>query len=319
MLLKELSNIKEKNSQEILLHLQRKNIFNKNTSFFEELKAENRSKSIERNDNKEILPPSRMKQFINNSFISKNNNNHQNLSSNISKETKEITIINTPKFTEMNISKENNIYKYGKNISCNSQFSFSDKDDINEKSVNYLNYNLHENIERSKCKKEEISHIYLPRKYKDDEEYKSNLYKYLKADNRKNNMRERGNKTKILMDIKNNYDNISKKRKSFSVKKRELNKIVFFDKNIESSFNLFKDDNIGIEKGWQLPIIYQKYDNDIDSDEEQINNGKEKMMYDLRIAIIKWSHNKKICYNYRYLDKPIIHEKEVVKKYSISL
>ena len=318
MLLKELTNIKDKNSQEILLYLQRKNIINKNTPFFEELKPKNRSKNKE-NDNKEILPPSRMKQFINNSFITKNNNNHQNLSSNISKETKELTIINTPKFTKMNISKENNIYKYGKNISCNSHFSFSEKDDINEKSVNYLNYNLHENIETTKCKKEEIRHIYLPKKYKDDEEYKSNLYKYLKADNKKNNMRERGNKTKILKDIKNNYDNISKKRKSFSVKKRELNKIVFFDKNIESSFNLYKDDNIGIEKGWQLPIIYQKYDNDIDSDEEQINKGKEKMLYDLRIAIIKWSHNKKICYNYRYLDKPIIHENEVVKKYSISL
>ena len=66
MLLKELTNIKDKNSQEILLYLQRKNIINKNTPFFEELKPKNRSKNKE-NDNKEILPPSRMKQFINNS------------------------------------------------------------------------------------------------------------------------------------------------------------------------------------------------------------------------------------------------------------
>ena len=313
MLKKEIYNIKDKNSQEILLHLQRKSILNKNTSFLEEFKTENKRKFIKINENNEFLPPTRMKQFINNSFISKSNNK-QYLSSSISKETKDITISNnTPKFNEKNSPKENDIYKDNINKECYSQFSFSEKIN-NNKPVNYLNYHLHENLERDKCNKEEIRHLYLPKKYKDDEKYKSNLYKYLKDDNRSNIIRERGNKTKSF-EIENN--NICKKRKFLSVKKKDTNKIIFFNNNVESKFNLFKDDNIGIEKSWQLPIIYQKYDNDVDSDEEQINKGEEKMMYDLRLAIIKWSQNKNICFNYRYLDRPIFTEN--IKRYSISV
>ena len=101
------------------------------------------------------------------------------------------------------------------------------------------------------------------------------------------------------------------------MRKKYLNKIIFFDKNKEYIFNLFKDDDIGIDKKWQMPLINQKYDNDIDSDEEQIENGKAKMLYDLRLAIIKWSQNKKVCYNYRYLDCPIIAGH--IKRYSSSV
>ena len=301
MLQKEIYNIKNKNSQEILLHLQRKNIL-KNHILFEECqqKTENKNQIIKDDANNENIPPTRMKQYLNKSY------KNQNFSSSIiSKETNEITMKTTPKFEEIKSNIQNVINNKIININ-NSQYSFSKKS--GNSSVNYLNFNLHENLEKSKFNKNEIYHLYLPKKYKDDEKYKSNLYKYLKEKHYKNNiMRNRGNKTKTL-NIGKNFSKINKKKKINSMRKKYLNKIIFFDKNKECIFNLFKDDDIGIDKKWQMPLINQKYDNDIDSDEEQIENGKAKMLYDLRLAIIKWSQNKKVCYNYSYLHFPIYSE-----------
>ena len=217
----------------------------------------------------------------------------------------------TPKLEEIKSNIQNVINNEIININ-NSQYSFSKKS--GNSSVNYLNFNLHENLEKSKFNKNEIYYLYLPKKYKDDEQYKSNLYKYLKEKHYKNNiMRNRGNKTKTL-NIGKNFSKINKKKKINSMRKKYLNKIIFFDKNKECIFNLFKDDDIGIDKKWQMPLINQKYDNDIDSDEEQIENGKAKMLYDLRFAIIKWSQNKKVCYNYRYLHFPIYAEHKNIYK-----
>ena len=302
---KHIYNIKDKNSQEILLHLQRNML--KNHIFFEQFqqKADNKVQFTEKDVNDENLPPTRMKPYLNKSYISKSKN--QKFSSSIiSKESNELIKKNTtPRFEQIESNIKNDINNKNINIT-NSQFSFSEKS--GNSSINYLNYNLHENLEKSKYNKSEIYHLYLPKKYKDDEQYKSNLYKYLKEKFYKNNvMRDRGNKTKIL-EINNNFSKIDKKKKANSVRKKCLNKIIFYDKNNEYEFNLFKDDDIGIDKKWQMPLINQKYDNDIDSDEEQIENGKAKMLYDLRLAIIKWSQNKKVCYNYRYLHFPIYAE-----------
>ena len=292
---KEIYNIKDKNSQEILLYLQRKNMKKKNI-FSEQYTSKIGQKYID--DKNENLPPTRMKQFINKSFIS-SNNNQKIYSNSISKDTKEITANNkTPYFKQTQSPVKINI-----NFN-NSQLSFSEQNNINNKSINYLDFHLHENLDKNANNNEDICHIYLPKKYKDDEEYKANLYKYLKVENKNNVFRRRGNKTKIIH-LDKNLSNFNKKKKLFSVKKRDINKISFFDNNVECSFNLFKDDNIGIDKEWQLPIIYHNYDNDVDSDEEQINKGKAKMIYDLKIAIIKWSRNKNICYNYKYLNTPI--------------
>ena len=200
----------------------------------------------------------------------------------------------------------------------NSQFSFSNKENTNDNSFNYLDFHLHEKL----YKNDEISHLYLPIKYKNDEEYKSNLYRYLKAETLNNKIMECGNKTQVLEKNEiNNFDKISKKKKilPFSVRKKDNKKIIFFQNNKdEIEFNLYRDDIIGVDHDWQLPIIYHNYDNDIESDEEQINKGKDKMMYDLRLGIIKWSQNKKLCYNYKYLSGLIELENENAKNYSCS-
>ena len=316
MTTKEILNVKDKDSQEILLYLQRKNIKNKNI-FLEEIfpNSQNKNKIEENNEN---LPPTRMKHFLTNSFVPANNNKAI-ASKTISLETKELidkTI--TPKFNQTQSSTKVNIETFHKTNILNSQFSFSEKEnDINNKSVNYLDFHLHENIEAVKYKNNYICHLYLPKKYKDDEKYKYNLYRFLKVENRKNNaLRERGNKTKIL-EVKQNFDKIDKIKKNISVKKRDINKVIFFDKYNEFSFNLYKDEYIGIDKEWQLPVLYHHFDNDVDSDEEQINKGKDKMIYDLKIAIIKWSQNKKVCFNYRHVEA--VSNDEHFKRYCESV
>ena len=295
---KEIYNAKDKNSQEILLYLQTKN-FKKGKSFNVEHNSKLENKNLHIVENNESLPPTRMKQFINNNLIFLSKNKSNTLSKNISEETKELTTKGiTPKFNrnqssiKINLSKKEN----------NSQFSFSNKENINDNSFNYLDFHLHEKL----FKNDEISHLYLPIKYKNDEEYKSNLYRYLKAETLNNKIMEWGNKTQVLEKNEiNNFDKISKKKKilPFSVRKKDNKKIKFFQNNKdEIEFNLYRDDIIGVVHDWQLPIIYQNYDNDIESDEEQINKGKDKMMYDLRLGIINWSQNKKLCYNYKYLN-----------------
>ena len=310
---KELYNAKDKNSQEILLYLQTKN-FKKGKSFYEAHNSKLENGKIHIVESNENLPPTRMKQFINNNLIFLSKNKSNILSKNISEETKELTTKGiTPKFNQTQSSIKINLSKKENN----SQFSFSNKENINDNSFNYLDFHLHEKL----YKNDEISHLYLPIKYKNDEEYKANLYKYLKAENRKNKIMH-GNKTQVLEKNKiNNFGKMCKNRKILpaSVRKKDNKKIRFFRNNsTEIEFNLYRDDVIGVEHEWQLPIAYHNYDNDIESDEEQINKGKDKMMYDLRLGIIKWSQNKKLCYNYKYVNGIIDNENEIIKNYSKS-
>ena len=189
---KELYNAKDKNSQEILLYLQTKN-FKKGKSFYEAHNPKLENGKIHIVESNENLPPTRMKQFINNNLIFLSKNKSNILSKNISEETKELTTKGiTPKFNQTQSSIKINLSKKENN----SQFSFSNKENINDNSFN-----------------DEISHLYLPIKYKNDEEYKANLYKYLKAENRKNKIMH-GNKTQVLEKNKiNNFGKMWKNRK----------------------------------------------------------------------------------------------------------
>ena len=199
---KEIYNIKDKSSQEILLYLQRKNWKKKNI-FSEEYTSKTGKKYID--DKNENLPPTRMKQYINKTFIS-SNNNKKVYSNSFSKDTKEITANNkTPYFKR---TQSPNTIKINFN---NSQLSFSEQDNITNKSINYLDFHLHQNLDKNvNNNNEDICHIYLPKKYKDDEKYKANLYKYLKVENKSNVLRERGNKTKIIQCV-HNLSNFNKK------------------------------------------------------------------------------------------------------------
>ena len=141
---KEKYNINDKNSQEILLYLQRKNI-KKKPLYSEEYSSKQENKLF-LNKKNENLPPTRMMQFINNkSFISPNNN-QKIVQKSISEETKELTTtIITPSFKQIRSPSKLNGKQNNSKLSPKTE---NDIDNVNNKSINYLDFHLHENLER---------------------------------------------------------------------------------------------------------------------------------------------------------------------------
>ena len=316
---REIYDIKDKNSQEILLYLQKKNFKNRGSYFHSDYRKKKLCSKLSTEEKYDDLPKTRMNQFLNKTFYGFEGN--KLISKSISRNTDEKTpITTTPQFT-LDISKVQ--IQINKN---NSQFSFSneinEENGNNSNSLNYLDFNLHQNIDNSIPEKtsdiENLCHIYLPKKYKDDEEYKSRLYKYLKCETENNYPYRtlKGLKTKLLSP-KNTSFKLKKRKKLYSVKKKVTNKITFFKGKKEKKFKVFTDDSIGIDKNWQLNGFYKNYDNDVESDDNQVERGRDKMIYDLKIGIVRWSQNKKNCYNYRYIDYPV--EVEKVKRFSVSV
>lgn len=317
----EISNIRDKNSQEILLYLQKKDL-EKNKKYLDcDYRKKFSNKKFTEDNYTDNLPKSRMNQIINKSFFSYEGK--KSPSKCLSNETKEQTpITSTPKFIK-DKSPISIIFNKNRN---NSQFSFSNENNANEDnpsedSLNYLDFNLHENIDISSKKtsfnEDNLNHKYLPRKYKDNEEYKSWLYKYLKCETEKNySYQINGIKTKNISP-KKELSQIPRRKKVYSVKKKNINKIIFFDNNEEKEFNLYKDANIGIDKKWQLNSLYKNFDNDVETDDEQIDNAKNKMLHDLKIGIVRWSQNKNNCYNYKLMDSRA--EIDCIKRFSISV
>jgi hypothetical protein len=327
---REIFNIRDKNSQEILLYLQKKDIEKNNKYLSSDYRKQFSHKIQMKDNNTENLPKTRMKQFMNKSFFTYEGKKSPSKSQ--SYDTNERTpIISTPKFIKE--KSQISITILNKNRD-NSQFSFSNENTINDNdtsnksdSLNYLDFNLHENI--NKISKENntsfiednLYHMYLPKKYKDDEEYKSRLFKYLKCETEKLYTHAiTGIKTKVINPSNNSnlhLCNVSKVKKIYSEKKKDTNKITFFDNDEERGFDLYKDDNIGIDKDWQLCEFYKNYDNDVESDEEQIEKGKNKMLKDLKMGIVRWSQNKNYCHNYKRLKSPV--ESESIKRFSASV
>jgi len=238
---KEIFNIKDKNSQEILLYLQKKDLEKNNN--YKYLNSDYRKKlphkkSIEES-NTENFPKTKMNQFLNKTFFTYEGvKSPTKTTKSFSNDTNEQTpIISTPQFIKNKLPIS---ITFKKNQS-NSQFSFSNENNNNTidkvdtpDTLNYLDFHLHENInissknKNSTLNEDNLCHIYLPKKYKDDEEYKSRLYKYLKYETEKNYPYPlNGIKTKNISP-KNYLSKIPKRKRLISVRKKDMNKIIFF-------------------------------------------------------------------------------------------
>ena len=248
---REINDIKNKNSKEILLYLQKKDLEKNNKYLSNEYRKKFINKKFVEDNNEENLPKTRMKQFLNKSFFEYEG---KSPSKSLTNETKGYTpIISTPEFILNNSPIQIEINQN------NSQFSFSKENnndnDNEEDSLNYLDFHLHLNINKS-SKDNNHYHVYLPKKYKDDEDYKSRLYKYLKCETERNpSYHLFGIKTKKISP-KRNLSKINKVKKLYSVKKKDMNKIIFFGNNEEKVFDFYRDENIGIDKNWQISKLY---------------------------------------------------------------
>ena len=318
---KEIIDIKNKNSQEILLYLQKKEIKKNNKYLFSDFRKKFPDESIEEENNgNNNLPKTRMKQFLNKSFFTYDGK--KTPSKSLSNDTNEQTpTISTPKFNK----EDNSPIQINENKKY-SQFSFSNENNENEvnnpDSLNYLDFHLQENIDKfsknNGLNNDRHYHIYLPKKYKDNEEYKARLYKYLKSEKRNlYSYLNNGLKTKNISPKKIILSKMPKIKKLSSVKNKDMNTITFFDNNEEKRFNLYRDENIGIDKDWQLSAFYQNFDHDVESDEEQIKKGKYKLLEDLKMGIVRWSQNKNNCFNYKIANYSARNEN--IKRFSLSV
>ena len=138
----------------------------------------------------------------------------------------------------------------------------------------------------------------VPVEKKDDEKYKILKMHYLK----KTSLPEYKSCQKYDEYYKPFEDSLNKKNEYFFLKKKKSiysnSKVMKLElnlknKNNEKNFPLYKDQDIGVYEYWQVPLIESKIDEDIESDEEQINLAKKVCELDL-LEGIKYIQNNGI-------------------------
>ena len=87
------------------------------------------------------------------------------------------------------------------------------------------------------------------------------------------------------LERKNEFYLLKRKKPIYSNNKSMVLEFSLKNKNKEINFPLYKDQEIGIYEYWQVPLIESKVDEDIDSDEEQINLAKKVCHLDLQEGI----------------------------------
>ena len=195
------------------------------------------------------------------------------------------------------------------------------KENCNE---DYLKYNLHKNLDSKPSSYSKILHEYLPEKYKNNEKYKLNLFKYLRKPSISNNKslscknalykeyleKFDGNITKNNI---NEYYIIKKKNKIFSCSKYYKSEHSFYDKKgNENFFYFYCDNDIGFFHKWQKPLHITSMDDDVESDDQQIKYAKKHCRKELISAIQLFSRNKNYSRNYK------LFHSNYYEKYNIS-
>lgn len=199
------------------------------------------------------------------------------------------------------------------NFSVNNQsptkFTFCSRDRTKPA---YLEYGLHKNYEIDSSDSPKVLHEFLPTKYKDDEDYKIKLFKYLRKSENSNNKTDScslarylkftetydGNLTKF-----ENFSNVpfyKKKKKSLSCMKIYKTEQFFYDgKGKKNFFNFFVDKDIGFTSKWQQQIHLTEMDDDVNTDDEQLKYAERHCMLELAEGVHDFSRHKRCCRNYR--------------------
>ena len=208
-----------------------------------------------------------------------------------------------------------------KTLNKNSKKSnLNDSSESFDEEYDYLKFKLHKNIESKSSSPTKINHEFLPEKYKNNEKYKINLFKYLRNPSISNNKslsckyalykkkceKFDGNITKNNL---NEYFILKKKIKIFSCMKDYLSEHSFCDNNGNYNYFYFYSDNdIGFSSKWQKPLHIASMDDDVESDDQQIKYAKKHCKKELISAIQLFTKNKnfsrnyKLYHNYNYYD-----------------
>ena len=199
-----------------------------------------------------------------------------------------------------------------KTLNKNSKKSnLNDSSESFDEEYDYLKFNLHKNLESKPSSPSKINHEFLPEKYKNNEKYKINLFKYLRNPSISNNKtlsckyalykkqceKFDGNITKNNL---NEYFILKKKIKIFSCMKDYLSEHSFCDNNGNYNYFYFYSDNdIGFSSKWQKPLHIASMDDDVESDDQQITYAKKHCKKELISAIQLFVKNKNFSRNYK--------------------
>ena len=104
-----------------------------------------------------------------------------------------------------------------------------------------------------------------------------------------------------INEYKNIYFKMNKNKKIYSLRKEYMSIITYKDENDnDKEFKLFRDNDIGLNNGPKIKNLL--IDDDLNSDDETINNGKNRCMKNIGTAINLMQKNNK-----EYVSKYIEH------------
>lgn len=179
---------------------------------------------------------------------------------------------------------------------------------ISERGSSYKKYDLIERKTPSNlCNSKEITHHLLPLMHKDNSKYKRRLIKYIKrSESNKSNTDScaRLHFLKESFKAKGNFRNLLKKNISQNLysqpkEKREnrrstVKDYVLFscDEKEKDVFFLFNEKEIGISNQWQRNLKFSEMDDDIESDEDQIEAANRHVRKEVKEAVLLVYENK---------------------------
>ena len=88
-----------------------------------------------------------------------------------------------------------------------------------------------------------------------------------------------------LLGISKNYYLLKRKNKIYSKEKNYVSNITFDKNGVEVNFPLFKDTHVGFDPYLGNNIINREFDMDCDSDENDVQEGKDLCKEDLDIDL----------------------------------
>jgi hypothetical protein len=177
---------------------------------------------------------------------------------------------------------------------------------------NYLTYGLHKNLNSSPSSQfpNLISHEYLPLQYKNDEQYKLKLYKFIRpskfsdsrtatckyAEYSRNALHFDGNITKY----ENMFCVYRKHKRVNSCRKPYQSEQVLYDGKNVNRFRMFLDKDIGFNYKWQRPIHTSENneDEDVETDNEQRELAERYCVMEIDDGIKMFNRNRKVARNY---------------------
>ena len=163
------------------------------------------------------------------------------------------------------------------------------------------------------------THRFLPLKYKNDEKYKTRLFKYLRKPQNPHNKTETCKFVKFNKHSQHFDGNMSKYYDSFGMKMRKVSsekKVYEAHHSFEDNrayvdhkgqhppqyFKFYSDKDIGFTAKWQKQLKATQMDDDVETDEDQLNAAERHIKREVGEGIRSFIKNKKNVRNFSFLN-----------------